>query len=70
MIMVHISTYGTYQNGQVYNDYGTFFCFTRYLASFPGSPPRAHVYCVTFDLHEESGRARAGEFYHVSDGQG
>ena len=25
-----------------------------YLASFPGSPPRAHVYSVTFDPHEES----------------
>ena len=24
------------------------------IASFPGSPPRAHEYCVTFDPHEES----------------
>ena len=23
------------------------------LASSPGSPPHAHVYCVTFDPHEE-----------------
>ena len=24
------------------------------LASFPGSPPCVHVYCVTFDPHEDS----------------
>ena len=23
------------------------------VASFPGSPPRAHIYCMTFDPNEE-----------------
>ena len=36
------------------------------VASFPDSPPRERVYCVTFDLHEKSG-GEPGEFYHVSD---
>ena len=39
------------------------------VASFPGSPPRAHKYCMTFDPHEES-RGEPGEFYHVSDVKG
>ena len=39
------------------------------VASFPGSPPHAHVYCMTFDPHEES-RGEPGEFYHVSDVKG
>ena len=36
------------------------------VALFPGIPQRAHVYCMTFDPHEES----RGEFYHVSDVKG
>ena len=39
------------------------------LASFPGSPPRAHNYCMTFDPHEKSG-GEPGRFYHVSDVSG
>ena len=39
------------------------------LASFPGSPPRAQVYSVTFDPHKKSG-GEPGEFYYVSDGKG
>ena len=39
------------------------------LALFPGSPPRVHMYCMTFDPHKEL-RGEAGEFYHVSDIKG
>ena len=39
------------------------------IASFPGSPPCAHEYCMTFDPHEES-QGEPGEFYHMSDVKG
>ena len=60
----------------VYNVYGTArpkiagaVRHCKLIASFPGSPPREHVYCVTFDPHKKSG-GEPGEFYHVSDVKG
>ena len=46
-----------------------FLCCVLLVASFPGSPPRAQVYSVTFDLHEKLG-GEPGEFYYVSDVKG